>query len=104
MSFDAITSITQAEAAAKSTLAAAEARTRQMTAEAEASGKAAVEAALKKAGDELAQLRTLADKKASETAKNVSDENENRKAVLRAKAEKNLDRAANLVVERIVNG
>jgi len=103
MSFEAITGITDAEAAAKASVAAAEAKARQMIQEAENAGKAAVEAALAKADSELAQLRKQVDEKAELDAQALSDDLENKKAVLRAKAGARLDAAAKLVAERIVN-
>ena len=53
MSFEAIAGIAKAEADAKELIAAAEVKARQMSAEAENEGKAAVEAARAKADSEL---------------------------------------------------
>ena len=53
--------------------------------------------------DELAELRRQADEKAMTEAEGLSKETENKKAALRAKAEARLEKAAALVVERIVN-
>ena len=103
MSFEAITSITEAEALAKTAVVQAEAKARQMIADAEAAGKAAVEAAAAKAESELVELRRQSDEKAVKAANELSHELENKKAALRAKAEAKLDQAAKLVVERIVN-
>lgn len=103
MSFEAIASIAEAEARAKQTAADAEARAKQMIADAETAGKAAVEAACEKADSEVAELRRQADEKAIREANARSSENENLKAALRAKAETKLNKAAKLVVERIVN-
>ena len=85
------------------TEAAAEVKARQMSAEAENEGKAAVEAARAKADSELTELRKQADAKAMTEAGELSAETENRKAALRARAEARLEKAAALVVERIVN-
>lgn len=57
MSFEAIAGIAKAEADAKELIAAAEVKARQMSAEAENEGKAAVEAARAKADSELTELR-----------------------------------------------
>ena len=103
MSFEAITGITEAEAAAKAQVAQAEAKSRQMLIDAEAAGKAAVEAAVHKAEGELVELRRQADQKAMEAANKLSKELEKKKTVLSAIANKKLDKAAELVVERIVN-
>jgi len=103
MSFEAITSIAEAEQKAKQTVAEAEAKAKQMIVDAENAGKAAVEAAVVKADSEVAELRRQADEKAVADAEKLSSDNENKKAALRAKAETKLEKAANLVVERIVN-
>ncbi len=103
MSFEAITSITGAEAQAKAVVAGAEARAKQMLSDAQAAGKAAIEAAGAKADSELAELRRKADEKAMTEAGVLSGELENKKAALRARAEARLGEAAALVVERIVN-
>ncbi len=103
MSFEAISSITQAEAQAKATLTGAEARAKQLMADAESAGKLAVEAACTRAETELSELGRQVDEKAKAQAEKISAELENQKAALRAKAEGKLDQAAALVVERIVN-
>jgi rRNA maturation RNase YbeY len=68
MSFEAINSITQAEAEARAAVAGAELRARQLTEDAENAGKLAVEAALEKAGEELAELSRQVDEKAKAQA------------------------------------
>lgn len=103
MSYEAITSVTQAEAAAKTAVANAEAKAKQMLTDAENAGKAAIEAACVKAESELQELRARAGEKAVSEAGDLSKDLENRKAALRAKAEAKLEQAATLVVERIVN-
>jgi len=103
MSFIAITSITDAEAEAKTVVAHAEAKAHQMVTDAENAGKAAIEAAGAKAESELVELRRQADEKAVEAANVLSKELENTKSALKAKAEVRLTQAASLVVERIVN-
>ena len=102
MSFEAINSVVQAENEAKAAVAAAEAKARQMVSDAQTAGKAAVEAAGDKADSALAELRRKADEEAMSKAADLSRDVENRKAALRARAEARLDRAASLVVERIV--
>ena len=66
MSFEAIKSISDAEAAAKTRIAEAEAQARQMIADAEAAGKAALEAASTRAEDELKLLRKKAAEQTAE--------------------------------------
>ena len=102
MSFEAINSVVQAENEAKAAVAAAEQKARQMVSDAQAAGKAAVEAAGDKADSALAELRRRADEQAMEKASELQRDVENKKAALRARAEVRLDRAASLVVERIV--
>ena len=74
MSFEAIASITQAEADAKASVAQADAKARQMRIDAENAGKAAIDAAAAKADNELAELRRQADEKAMDAAGGLSKE------------------------------
>lgn len=104
MSFDAITSIAQAEEAAKNAVAFAQAQARQMIADAESAGKKSIEDAVRKAESELLELRNKADAKSAEGAGKIASEVENLKANLRNAAEARLDKAAEHVVERIVKG
>ena len=103
MSFEAITSIAGAEAAAKAAVAGAEAKARQMLSDAQGAGKLAIEAACAKADEELQELNRQAAEKAVAQAAVISGELETKKAALRARAETRLEEAATLVVERIVN-
>lgn len=102
MSFKAIADVTTAEAAAKTIVANAEAKARQMLVDAENAGKAAVEAAYVKAESELSELRSRAKEKAVGDAEGLSKELESKKNSLKAYAESRLEKAADLVVERIV--
>ena len=104
MSFEAITSITQAEEAAKVAVQYAEAQAKQMLADAEAAGKAEIEANIKKAESELVKLREKADEKSAEAAGILGGRVADRKSALREAAQAKLDDAAALVVERIVKG
>ena len=103
MSFEAIDKITEAETQAKKIVAGAESKARQMLEDAENRGKAALSAAGEKAERELAELKKQSDSKAVSDANALSGDIENKKAALRARAESRIDRAAELVVERIVN-
>ena len=103
MSFEAVSLITKAESEAKTLVAEAEARAKQMISDAENDGHAAITAAGEKAERELAELKKQAGSRAVEQAGILSESTENGKAELRARAEKQIDRAADLVVERIVN-
>lgn len=104
MSFDAITSIAQAEDAAKVAVQYAQAQAKQMLADAEAEGKGEIDAALARAEKELRALRQKSDAKSVEDAKKLLNELETKKAVLQAGAEARLDAAAALVVERVLKG
>ena len=74
-----------------------------MIAEAESEGKASVQAAIAKADEELKALHVKSAEREKAAADKLANELETKKAVLLAKAEAKLDRAASLVVERIVN-
>ena len=69
-----------------------------------AEGKAVIEAAVGKAQQELQTLRAKSDEKAKADAETLAAETKNKEAAMRIKAKTNLDRAASLIVERIVNG
>lgn len=70
----------------------------------QAEGKAVIEAAVGKAQQELQTLRAKSDEKAKADAETLAAETKNKEAAMRIKAKTNLDRAASLIVERIVNG
>ena len=53
---------------------------------------------------ELAELRSKSDEKAKEDALELASDTENRKAAMRARADARLEKAAALIVERVVNG
>ncbi len=104
MSFEAITAISEAEENAKRMKAEALAAAKAAEAAAQAEGRAAVEAAEKKAAAELAELRAKSDETAKEDARQLASDTENRKAAMRARADARLEKAAALIVERVVNG
>ena len=58
----------------------------------------------KKAAAELAGLREKSGEKAKEGARQLASDTENRKAAMRARADARLEKAAALIVERVVNG
>lgn len=58
----------------------------------------------RKAAQELQTLRAKSDEKAKADAETLAAEIKNKEAAMRIKAKTNLDRAASLIVERIVNG
>ena len=94
MSFEAITTISDAENRARQIKADAQAAAAAAVEAAQAEGKAAIDAAVGKAQQEL----QTAD------AETLAAETKNKEAAMRIKAKTNLDRAASLIVERIVNG
>ena len=103
MSLESIKTISEAEEKARRIRAEAAAEAKRMISEAEAQGGEAIEAAKKKAVEEVRELTEQADTKATDKAKALADTTENRKASMRIKAEKKLAQAADLIVERIVN-
>jgi V/A-type H+-transporting ATPase subunit G/H len=103
MSLDAIKTISQAEDKAKLAKSEAAAAAKKKIAEAESEGKLAVEQARAKANDELHDLTRKADEKAKEEAKALAATTENKMATMRVRAEGSMDKASDLIVERIVN-
>ena len=103
MSFEAITSVKTAEAEAKAAIAAAELRAKQLLADAESAGRAAVEAAAARAESELKELRRRTEEKSEQENLALADTLKGRESMLRAQAEPQLEQAAALIVERIVN-
>ena len=65
-------------------------------------GKETVASTLARAESEIAHLRRQADQKASEQAVELASTTANRQATLRARAERRLDTAAQMIVERIL--
>jgi len=104
MSFEAVTSISQAEEAAAKVVAEAKQKAAQMVLDAEAAGKASIENSVKKADEELLQLKDKADKLSEKSASDFLAGVEDEKSKLRSAAQDKLEKAATLVVERIVNG
>lgn len=104
MSFEAITMINQAEEAAKKGHAQTIADAKAAEAAAVEAGKAAVDAAAAKARQQVHDQQVRLDAKAVAAAEALAGETEKKKAAMRAGAEQRLDKAASLIVERIVNG
>jgi|GEM_PF-187533 len=104
MAIEAIEAILEAEEKARTAKAEAAALAKRLTAEAEESGKQAVEDAKKKAADEIAELMRKAGEKARGEALELARSTENRKAAMSVKAAGRTNRAVSLVIERIVNG
>jgi len=70
--------------------------------EAHRSGEEGVARSLARAETEIAYLTRVSDQKATELAKDLASKTANKQATLRARAERRLDAAAKLIVERIV--
>lgn len=103
MSLEAITAITEAEERARQKKADAAADAKRKIAQAVSDGEAAVEAAAQKADAEISAKMRQAEEKAKADASELAGSNENKKASMRVRAESRLDKAAELIVERIVN-
>ena len=104
MSFEAITMINQAEESAKKGRAQVLADSNAAEAAAVEAGKAAVEAAVANARQQVQDMQAELEAKANAAAAALAGEIENQKAAMRACAEGKLDQAVALIVERIVNG
>ena len=104
MTFEAITSIAQAETEAKEMIASAESRARQMVIDAEKEGKAAIETAKAMAADECAKIENSAQETADKKAKDVGRNTEEEKSRLCETAMAKMSEAAGLVIDRIIRG
>ena len=103
MSLEAIKSISAAEDEARQAKLRAQQNAREAIEEAEKAGREAIASMKIRAESEIAHLKRAADQKAAEQAVELASTTANRQATLRARAEGRLDRAAQLIVERIVN-
>ena len=81
----------------------AAAAAKQRIADARESGEKLIAEAIKRSAEEIDALARQSDEKAKAEAMELAGNNENRKAVLRAKAESRAEQAVSLIVERIVN-
>ena len=103
MSMDAIKSISEAETEARQAKTRAQQAAEQIVADAEKAGKESLTSMNARAESEIATLIRKADLEAEEHAKELASTTANRQATLRARAESRLDKAAQLIIERIVN-
>ena len=104
MTFEAITSIAQAETEAKELVAAAEARAKQMLLDTEKEGRAAIEKAKTMAADECGKIESGAQETADKKARSANRNTEDEKTRLSEAAMSKMDDAADLVVEKIIRG
>jgi vacuolar-type H+-ATPase subunit H len=81
----------------------AAAAAKQSIADARENGEKLIAEAVRKSAEEIAELSRQSDEKAKADALELAGSNENRKAVMRAKAESKAQQAIDLIVERIVN-
>ena len=102
MSLKAIKIIVAAEEAARLAELEAQRKTQQDLDEIESAGKEAIAATLKRAETEVVHLFRLTDQKATDEAIDLASKTANRQAAQRARAERLLETAAQLVFERIV--
>ena len=77
---------------------------KRQIAEAKAAGEARVREAAAKADADVKQMLREVNDRAKTAIEEKAAKTENTKAVLRARAEHNADKAAALIIERIVNG
>ncbi len=103
MSLEAMETLAAAEENVRRMRADAAAKAKQSIADAREKGEQLIADAIKKSTEEIAELARQSDEKAKAEALELAGSNENRKAVLRAKAEAKADQAVSLIVERIVN-
>lgn len=103
MSFESINSVRAAEDKAKKIVAEAEAEARRMLADTEEKGALDRSEAEDKARRELGELDLKTEVLAREAIEEIQSAAETKKAVLKAKAESRMEKAAALIVERIVN-
>lgn len=104
MSLEAMETLAAAEDLVQQLRYDAAAQAKQALAEAQTKGEQLISDAVRKAETELEELNRQTDEKAKAEAAALADSNENRKAVLFARAEARADKAAAFLVERIGGG
>ena len=103
MSLEAMETLAASEEMVRRMRADAAAAAKQSIADARESGERLVAEAIRRSAEEIGELARQSDEKAKAEAKELAGSNENRKAVMRAKAESRAQEAVDLIVERIVN-
>ena len=103
MSLEAMETLAAAEETVRRMRADAAAAAKQSIADAREKGELKIAEAIRKSTEEIAELARQTDEKAKADALELAGSNENRKAVMRAKAESRAAQAVDLIVERIVN-
>ena len=102
MYVETIVAISETEEKARRMKAEAALDAKRSIAEAKMRGEAMVEEAIKRAEAELAEMSKESDEAAMAAARDLAHSGDNKKAVMRARAEKRMDDAVALIVERIV--
>ena len=103
MLYEAIKAICAVEEAARREKLLARQNALEAIEEAEIAGKKAIARTLARAETEISSLIRASDQKATDQAKELASKTANRQATLRARAERRLDDAVQLIVERIVS-
>jgi V/A-type H+-transporting ATPase subunit G/H len=99
---EALKAICTAEEESQQEILLAQEKADEEVGEADHAGKKAIASTIDRAESEIAHLIRTSDQKATEQAKELASKTANRKATQRARAERRLDDAASLIVERIV--
>ena len=103
MSLEAMETLAASEELVRRMRADAAAAAKQRIADARESGEKLIAEAIRRSAEEIGELATQTDEKAKAQALELAGNNENRKAVMRTKAESRAKQAVDLIVERIVN-
>ena len=103
VSLEAIKSISAAEDEARQAKLLAQQIAREAIENVEKAGKETIASMVDRVESEIADLKRAADQKAEDQADEIASHTANRQATLHARAESRLDKAAQLIVERIVN-
>ena len=103
MSLEAVKAIGDTEKKAEEMKEDAAARCKQLVQEAKETAQKTVAEARQRAEAEAEQARRIGEEKLALELREIADNAQNKKAVLRARAEKRLDEAAAMVAGRIVS-
>ena len=104
MYIESIVSISETEEKARKMKAEAALAAKKRVADARVKGEAMVAESAAKAESVVADMGKAAEETSLATAKEMAGSSETKKAVMRARAEKRMDEAVALIVERIVKG
>jgi len=103
MCLEAIKNINDAEETARQAKLLAQRNAQEAIEDAISAGKEAIASTLTRAEAEIAHMRRLTDQKAQEQALELASTTANRRAAMLARAERLLDGASQMIVERIMN-